>query len=658
MADNIFKEVAEKSDIVKVVSYFLGAQQVKRKGKVYYSLCPFHNDHHPSMRIDPERNIYKCFTCGEGGNAIAFAEKYAHLTPIEALKKVAEICSIPLNLKEFSQSKVKTLKAEYPSEIKALSKLSEFYELVLKTSDGADAREYLKSRGIDENITQHFHIGFAPNNNKQSIEMLRSNGFEIATLEKAGIIGNSFNLVDRYENRLMFPITDNYGNVVGFSGRKIKPEQSGGKYINYPETPLFVKNRIMYHFDKAKETLNKDKFIYLVEGFMDVIAFVRAGINSVAGLMGTALTDEHLQTLANLKVQVRLALDFDEAGQLGEERVIESLLKYHIPFKIVRPYKKAKDADEILTRFGKKELLSVYSKLLDPVLFLLARHLHGKQLLNDSDEIEKYLSSAKSAFKSLSSIEQSKDLKTISQVTLLDEEVILKVLNGKDVTQNKPTNNSDYKPRKYLSNEEKKPFLNFVVGGKYKNINNFAEYLNELGNIETYGLPVKMIKLEAQILMVIMENRKAFDDYFLRHITLFYQPFYQLAAMIDEFYSANPEATCLENEDIDNLLMSINMNNDHNVVEDSDDAFDVSDFSKFLNLSPAQKDLIYKLLELRKQNVNLYDPIAFKDALETEKIFIEYVDFQRKVTADGTIDNPEVKLRLSQYKNQLKLDIF
>ena len=655
MDNNIFKEVADKSDIVKVVSYFLGSQQVKRKGKVYYSICPFHNDHHPSMRIDPERNIFKCFTCGEGGNSISFAEKYGHLSPIDALKKVAEICSIPLNLKSFSNARVKSIKDEYPKEVDALVKLSEFYELTLKTSDGTKGRQYLESRGIDETICKHFHIGFAPSDSKLSIDMLRNNGFDIATLEKAGIIGNSFNLVDRYENRLMFPITDNYGNVVGFSGRRITDDQPGGKYINYPETPLFVKNKIMYHFDKAKETINKDKFIYLVEGFMDVIAFVRSGINSVAGLMGTALTDEHLQALSNSKVQVRLALDFDEPGQLGAERAIQSLINHHIQFKIVRPYKKAKDADEILTKFGKKGLISVYSKLLDPVLFLLARHLKGRQLLSDSEQIEKFLTSARAAFNSLSAIEQSRDLKTISQVTLLDENVILKFLKADEVKQSKVNDSNGFKPRKFFPHEEAKPFVNFTVGGKYKNINAFGDYLNELSTINTYEIPTEMVKLEANILLDIMENRQAFDLYFLSHITLFYLPFYQLSSLINEFYSLNPDATCLEDEDIDNLLSIINMNNSVSVVDD-DDAFDVSDYNRDLNLSNSEKELLSKLLELRKQKVSYYDSSEFSKLIEKEKTFAEYVSYYRNAIADGTAENTDVKLKLAQYRRILRFN--
>ena len=311
---NVFREIVGKSDIVKVIAYYLGSDAIVKAGRRFKAICPFHPDSHPSMQIDPEKNFYHCFSCNAGGDTIKFVQEYAHLSSVEALKKVCEICGIPVpSLLSDVHEKRDPLKEKFPKELEALGELSRFYSLYLQSTDGLKGREYLSSRSISRETIDHFRIGYSPYDPTIAIASLRRVGFDVPTLERAGILSNSAELKDRYSGRIMFPLSDNEGHIVGFSGRKIDDKQEGGKYINYPETALFRKGDVLYHFDKARESARRDGYIYLLEGFMDVIAMQRAGLLSSAGLMGTALTENHLAALKGLGVECRLLLDSDEA---------------------------------------------------------------------------------------------------------------------------------------------------------------------------------------------------------------------------------------------------------------------------------------------------------------------------------------------------------
>lgn len=485
-SNNIFAEVASKAPIKDVIAAELGANKIIKKGSGYVCLCPFHEDHTPSMQINVQRNSFKCFVDGNGGDPIHFVELYEHLSPIEALKRVCQICSIPLpeSLRD-RHTFVPSIEREHPEELKALKTLEEFYQLSLKSALGKPGQEYLASRGIPEDVISHFGLGFAPDDKTAAISSLRKNGFEVSTLEKAGILTNSSELSDRYSHRLMFPIEDNYGHIVGFSGRKINPNQDGGKYINYPETDLFKKNQILYHFYKAKDTCKRDGYIYLVEGFMDVIAFVRAGINSVAGTMGTALTEEHLRAIKALGVEVRLCLDSDEPGQEGEERCLPLLLKAEIPFRVVRLFKGGKDADEVLTRNGEKgkEVLKEQAnRLYDPFLFLLGRALKAggnREKLTDPLAIQTFLRKAAPYYMALDEISKARDLSILAKVTELEEEVLSKSLADKEtkLQQEEPKEENLQGRNRYPRKDGERPYYrNRDNNNRYQGYNSNRGY--------------------------------------------------------------------------------------------------------------------------------------------------------------------------------------
>lgn len=604
---NIFREVSSKASIVDVIAFYLGRKEIVKKGNRYACRCPFHDDHNPSMNIDPVRNSFKCFVDGKGGDPIKFVEEYEHVSPMEALKKVAEICNIPLpdsfgRMKEHKP----LIEQNYPKELEALQATAEMYQLNLFTNEGKQGRNYLEKRKIPKDVIEHFGIGFAFHDTNELIRKLREvRGFEVPVLEKAGILSSGSSLNDRYCDRIMFPIHDNIGHVVAFSGRKILPDQTGGKYVNYAETPLFHKSEILYHFDKAKDEAKKVGYIFLVEGYMDVIAYARAGYLACVGLMGTALSSSHIETLKNLKVEVRLALDSDEPGRMGIEKAIGQLTQAGIPLKVQWAFDQAKDADELLTRFGKEEFDREVRRLLDPVIFLLGRAIGKKGSLKDSADVLAFLKTVSPYFSSLDPLSQDKDIKIISEKTGFDIDAIKKVIQGeenllekkeeslnnrdKDRKWSKELRNTGYRPfwkkelpsyydmstvklgSKYNQGEAEKKVQEAVI--EYCQQNHVLFPMNECLLISPSKRGQDYMKLlcqvEAEIILVVGQKKEAYSLFESSNSAFVITPLYHLNSLFGSYYLKHPGRDSLSHEDYVSLLSSL----DHQ-EEEKDESID------------------------------------------------------------------------------------
>lgn len=624
---NIFREVNEKSDIVRVIAYYLGSDAIVKAGKRFKALCPFHNDTHPSMQVDPEKNLFHCFTCGEGGDCIKFVEKYAHLSSLEALKKVCEICSIPLpsGINSFHEKRDE-LREKYPKELDALSELCHFYQLYLESNDGEPGRRYLKERGIGRDTIEHFGIGFSPFDPTIAIRSLRGVGYDVPVLESAGILSNSAELKDRYCGRIMFPIRDNDGHVVGFSGRKIKESQDGGKYINYPETALFRKSAILYHFDKAKESAKKDGYIYLLEGFMDVIAMQRAGLPSAAGLMGTALTEEHLDALERLKVEVRLLLDSDDAGQLGEERALPLLLEKKIPTRICWKFDKAKDADEVLTKEGNEELVRQVNRLYSPAMFLLGRKLAGRKKLEDSKELEDFVSKSRPYILSESDIARIKDLRAIAKRTGLDTDTLQELYSkpeaGTLVPGKGTANKNIVKRRRDGQLDFNNPTRNFDVqlSGKYaapEAVEKLFGYLGSVMHLDTESDNEGLYREEYAICFVLPQSREAYDLFRQSRLVFDIEAFNVFADIVGNVYLENNDLIRFGKDQYDDLLDVLSDPISGQAVEEEGDPFDLEGLdAPEVDLSPDEKAYLRQFVEIQKNlTQSWYDKRKFSNSL-------------------------------------------
>lgn len=377
------ERIKSKVNIVDVISHYI---DVQKKGANYVALCPFHNDSNPSMMISTSKQIFKCFVCGTAGDCFGFVRQYEKISFSAAVKKVCEICHI--DEPEVQQYHEVTRIRENEEELKALEKLSNFYEYMLVTPGGKEAMQYLKSRGLNEDIIKRFGIGYAPEDSTKSIDYLRKKeNFSVETLEKAGIISSSSSsFSDKYRDRIMFPLSNISGDIVGFSGRRYRKGDTQAKYMNSSESVVFKKSELLYNFNNAKDAIRKSNFVYVVEGFMDAIALYRAGISAVVGLMGTAFTKKHVELFAKMKVEVRLCLDSDEPGQMATEKCLSALSGRDIDVKVVKPLAEGKDPDEYLKDKGPEALRVALNQLESPLMHSANYGLNHQMLVTYKDK--------------------------------------------------------------------------------------------------------------------------------------------------------------------------------------------------------------------------------------------------------------------------------
>lgn len=365
--ESLTKDVLDHADIVKIISSYIN---LSKKGRNYVGVCPFHDDTNPSLTVSPEKKMFKCFVCGTGGNAITFVQKYERISFIEALKKVADMSGFHDPRLEKSVS-VKKVDEKKEPLYKALTDLTLYYQYALGTNEGAEGLQYLLDRKLDADLQSKYRLGYAFRDGKATIEFLQSKGHSLKTLEDIGItmiVGNA--RADRNQGRVIFPICDKDGQVIGFSARRLK-EEDGAKYVNSPETILFHKSSVLYNYHIAKERARIDGYVYVLEGFMDVFALAKIGIDSAVAIMGTALTKEHIQMLRALNVEVRLCLDGDLPGQKAMMEASKALIKAGVPCRIVDNQGSSSDPDEILNNQGPEALKIYLSELRDRIDFAL-----------------------------------------------------------------------------------------------------------------------------------------------------------------------------------------------------------------------------------------------------------------------------------------------
>ena len=326
LSEEKINQILESVDIVDVISMYLN---VEKKGRDYKAVCPFHDDTNPSLSISPSRQIYKCFVCGAGGNAFTFLQEYLNISYLEAVKKVAEIGGIDVSELNFStpvkpiDQKLKPLYAMHGEAI-------HIYRHLLNTRSGLSAHEYLTSRHIDEKLIDKFSIGYAGIDNQLYKAFKNLNYSELDMARSGLVIEGENSYFDRYRDRIMFALHDDQGRVIGFSGRLYHQNDEGAKYINSPESDIFIKSKTLYNYHRSKEAIKKAGFVYLLEGFMDVIALSKIGIDNTLALMGTALTVEHVKMIRKLTNTVYLTLDGDKAGQNAAIKSAKLLANYRI----------------------------------------------------------------------------------------------------------------------------------------------------------------------------------------------------------------------------------------------------------------------------------------------------------------------------------------
>ena len=436
--ETLVNDVLKHSDIVKVIQAYL---PLVRKGKDYLAKCPFHDDTNPSMHISPEKQIFKCFVCGTSGNAIGFVMKYEHLSFKEALKKVAEICDYHDPRLE-GINEVKVVDPKRVPLIKCLKDLTTYYQYSLNSPEGKAGLDYFEERHLDAGMRNKFMLGYAFKDGKATCRFLQEKGHSLKTIEDIGI-ASSVNGVysDRNQGRVIFPICDANGEVVGYSARRLGngPE---AKYVNSPETYLFHKSNILYNYHNAKEKARIAGYIYVLEGFMDVYALYRIGIESCVAVMGTALTAEHIRLLRALNVEIRLCLDGDLPGQKATMGIATELVNNGLTVRIVDNQNSSKDPDEILNSDGEMALNAYLNKLISRVDFVLNYYKNTNPLQTPEQKTQLINEFIPVLLTMRSTLELDTYVNKLADITGFAPEAIKNLLRN---VRNKPQGTAEYK---------------------------------------------------------------------------------------------------------------------------------------------------------------------------------------------------------------------
>jgi DNA primase len=345
--DEMIREVLKHHDIVDVVGKFV---HLTKKGRNYSGLCPFHSEKTPSFSVSPEKQIYHCFGCGAGGDAIKFMMEMDGLSFPEAMTMMAEESGIPVTWTTITNEDSE--KSQFKSRVIEAHELTAkwYHHILLNTEQGAEAMAYLNKRGFSAKLVETFQVGYAPNRRDALAQFLEQRGYSLQELVDGGLLREGeHGFSDTFRDRVMFPIYDVKGKVIAFGGRALGDMQP--KYLNTSETPLFNKSGLLYNFHMAKQMIRKTRQVVLFEGYADVIKAWDAGVHNGVATMGTALTEEHAQFLKRNADEIIICYDGDDAGQTAAYKSLALLAKLNIRSRVaVLPNRL--DPDEYIEQYG------------------------------------------------------------------------------------------------------------------------------------------------------------------------------------------------------------------------------------------------------------------------------------------------------------------
>lgn len=347
------REVLEKADIVAVIENYIPLRQ---SGRNYLTLCPFHKEKTPSFTVSREKGLFHCFGCGVGGNVVSFLMKYDKLTFVDAIEALAKKFGIRLQYESgYYQEDDKELELLYEY---SLITSQYFHNNLLETNEGRNALKYLQNRGIKLSTIKAFQIGYALSAWDGLLNLIRKNNYDLDVFEKLGLIIKKDNgeYYDRFRGRIIFPIYSAIGKVIAFGGRILEGDNDQPKYMNSPESRIYIKGKTLYGFFQTKDEIRKKDAAILVEGYMDFLTLFQNGIKNVVASAGTSLTLDQIFILSKATQNINLIFDGDEAGQKAAVRAIQLMLQTETNFKIVT-LPEEEDPDSFIQKFGEKKFL-------------------------------------------------------------------------------------------------------------------------------------------------------------------------------------------------------------------------------------------------------------------------------------------------------------
>ena len=428
--DSKIEEIKSRVDIVELATEYL---TLKKAGRNYSGLCPFHQEKTPSFTVSREKQIFYCFGCGEGGNVITFLMKIANKTFPEAIKELAEKAGVVLPPRlTGGDGRQKDSLREGITDLNL--RAAQHYARNLYSPAGKIAQDYLQARGITAETVKQFRLGFAPDTWRSLADHIEGSGLSLKMAEQAGLIiaGKEGGFYDRFRGRLLFPIENVSGEVVAFGGRIL--EKGEPKYLNSPESPVYIKGRNLYGLNKTKEEIRKRGFALIVEGYFDLISLWNAGIGNVVASLGTALTREHLELLRRYTVEVVALFDPDEAGRKALDRSLELFLAMNMRAKaLVLPG--GLDPDDYVKKFGKDKLEELIANAQPLSDYYIENVLGGGKTFEEKRDV--FRTAMDFINKIDNPIEKNLFIKRIAEKTGINQELLKKEIH-KNETQIKP----------------------------------------------------------------------------------------------------------------------------------------------------------------------------------------------------------------------------
>ena len=446
--EEVIMEIKYKNPIEDVISSYVN---LKRAGRNLNGLCPFHNEKTPSFTVYTDTSSFYCFGCGAGGDVFGFIRKIENLDYVEAVKKLADRAGVTIPEGDYDDSYLKLKNKVYEINKEA----AHFFHKHLFTSDGKWALDYLLGRGLDLKTIKHFGLGAAPNEWDALLKHLKSKGFYLTDMEQANVItkGSKGGYYDRFRNRVMFPIIEINGKVVGFSGRRHPNDDKGGKYVNTSDTPVYKKSKTLFGFNFAKNHCAKQ--LLVVEGNMDVVSLHKAGFENTIGTLGTAFTSEQARMIARYTNEIVLGFDSDAAGQKAVARATEVLSDSGLKVRVLA-VPDGKDPDEFIKKNGPERFKALLEGAVNEIEYKLYMAAQGIDTTT-ADGKAKYLNLAAEALASVNNpitvdlyAGRLSEQYGITKKTLIKEAE--KIRYAKRKTQNKKEINAIIKPV-YKNNE-------------------------------------------------------------------------------------------------------------------------------------------------------------------------------------------------------------
>ncbi|WP_411168631.1 DNA primase [Clostridium sp. MB05] len=539
ISEEILEKIKEQNDIVDVISESV---RLKRSGRNFSGLCPFHNEKSPSFSVSQDKQIYKCFGCGESGNVITFIMKNRNMPFVDAVKYLADRANIPI---ENDRGRISPTAKKREILYKVNVEAARFFYSNLRSTK--EAKEYFLNRGIKEETIKRFGLGFAKDSWNSLLFYLRKLGYKDDLLLEAGLVSTSEktgNRYDRFRNRVIFPVFDYRGKVIGFGGRVL--DDSKPKYLNSPETLVFQKGVNLYGLNFAIKNKMSERYFIIVEGYMDLITLHQYGITNVVASLGTALTTNQARLLKRYADKVIISYDADFAGQAATMRGLDILKEAGFDVRVLS-IPQGKDPDEYVRSNGKEAFIKLIKSAESLIDYRLKKAEEGINLKDSNDLIE-YGKRVTEILANVNPIEKDVYIKKISENTSIREQTLYDLLSKK-MTKNIKENNFTYNKEdngtklylepaflkaerslmklcldedyfdyisKLISQEElilpeHKEIFSIIKDAKKGNINNIVTFLeSRCTNVKTIE---EVVKIKEQHVLIGNNNKKLIQDF-------------------------------------------------------------------------------------------------------------------------------------------------